>query len=88
MKLAIDIPAKIEESLSKQFGGKLVQAAKEALAVAWYREERLSIGQVAEFLGISIGEADGLMKRNRVEFADEIEQFESGRESLDRLLKS
>ena len=66
MKFTIDIPDTMQESLEAQLGQNLAQAAKEALAIAWYQAETLSIGQVAEFLGISVYEAQGLMKARRI----------------------
>jgi len=49
----IHIPKGIEEQLEAAFGRDLARAAREALAVEGYRSERLSLGQVAEFLGVS-----------------------------------
>ncbi|HEV2972829.1 MAG TPA: UPF0175 family protein [Pirellulales bacterium] len=88
MKVMIDIPDAVQQSLELQFGGDLAHAAKEALAIAWYQAERLSIGQVAEVLGISVYEADGLMKASHVEAPYSLEDYEHDRETLDRLLNS
>lgn len=88
MKLTIDIPPAVEESLQKQLGSNLAQAAREALAIAWYREEKLSIGQVAELLELSIYEAEGLMKRHRVEAPYSLNDFEHDRDTLKRLLNN
>ena len=82
MKLTIDIPAGIEGLLQQQLGTDLEHAAKEALAIPWYQAEQLSIGQVAEFLGISIYEAEGLMKQHRVVAPYSAEDFEHDRETL------
>ena len=69
MKVTIEIPDAIERSLHQQLGQEMAQAAKEAMAIAWYQAEKLSIGQVAELLGISVYEADGLMKENCINAA-------------------
>ncbi len=86
MKLTIDIPVAIEQSLEDQLGGDLAQAAKEALAAAWYDAEKLSIGQVAEFLGISVYEAQGLLKQRGVTAPFSLDDFEKDRETVGRIL--
>jgi hypothetical protein len=44
MKVTIDIPDAVQQSLQEQLGQNLAQAAKEAMAIAWYQAEKLSIG--------------------------------------------
>ncbi|HET6880107.1 MAG TPA: UPF0175 family protein [Pirellulales bacterium] len=87
MKLTIDVPDTLRQSLERQLGPDLSQAAKEALAVAWYQSERISIGQVAELLGISVYEAEGLMKKNNVSAPYSLEDYDHDRETLGRILK-
>lgn len=87
MKVTIDIPDAVHQSLEERLGDDLAAAAREALAVAWYRSEKLSIGQVAEFLGISLYEAEGIMKRHQVDAHYSLEDYERDRQALDRLLK-
>ena len=62
MDIIIHIPKGIEEQLEAAFGRDLPQAAREALAIEGYRTERLSLGQVAELLGVSTIEAEQLLK--------------------------
>jgi predicted HTH domain antitoxin len=88
MKLTIDIPATIEQSLHQQLGQNIAQSAREALAVGWYQSQRLSIGQVAEFLGLSIYDAEGLMKRHHVAATYSLEDFEHDRATLERVLNA
>jgi predicted HTH domain antitoxin len=87
MKLTIDIPATIDVELRRQYGPDFDQAAKEALAIVWYRDEKLSIGQVAELLGLSVYEAEGLLKKHRVAATYSVEDFDRDRQTLDRLLQ-
>ena len=47
-------------------GPDLNQEAKEAYLVNLYREERISHRQLAEALGLSRYETDGLLKRHQV----------------------
>lgn len=84
--MTIDIPDALRAPLEDQLGQNLAQAAKEAMAIAWYQAEKLSIGQVAELLGISVYEAEGLMKRHHVDATFSLEDYEHDRQTLDRLL--
>lgn len=86
MKITIDIPDGLSESLTKKLGRDLTDAAKEDLAVAWYQAELISIGLMAEFLGTSVYEAEGLLKRRHVESHYSIEDFERDRAALASLL--
>ena len=86
MKVMIDIPDTMQQSLQEQLGENLAQAAKEAMAIAWYQAENLSIGQVAELLGISVYEAEGLMKTHHVDAPYSLEEYEQDNATLDRLL--
>jgi predicted HTH domain antitoxin len=88
MKVTIDIPDSIEQSFQEKFGPNVERAVKEVLAIEWYRNEYLSIGQVAELLGISIYEAEGLMKQHGVVSPLTLEDFEQDRQTLNRLLNS
>ncbi len=87
MRVTIEIPDELQQSLQDQFGQNLAAAAKEALAIAWYQAEKLSIGQVAELLGISVYDAEGLMKQHHIDAPYSLADFEHDRETLDRLLK-
>ena len=87
MTVNITIPDAIQHSLESQFGPNLASVAKQTLAISWYQSEKLSIGQVAEFLDISIYEAEGLMKVNHVDSQFTVDDYNRDRETLDRLLK-
>lgn len=86
MSVIIEIPKHIEEALIRELGASLAQTAKEALAVTLYQSERLSIGQVAEMLGITTYQAAGLMKSRGIEAPYSIEDFDRDQQSLERLL--
>lgn len=88
MKLTIEIPAQIDESLRRQYGSSFDRAAKEALAVAWYQDEKLSLGQFAELLEISIHEAEGLLKSRNIAATYSSADLQQDRQTLDRLLQS
>jgi predicted HTH domain antitoxin len=66
MPITIDLPKKLEEQLEAAWGGNLSQAVKEALAVEGYRTDKLSLGQVAALLDLSIDGANGFLKARGV----------------------
>jgi predicted HTH domain antitoxin len=82
MDVIIHIPKGIEEHLEAAFGRDLAQAARAALAIEGYRTERLSLGQVAELLGVSTMEADRFLKERQVPLLYTIDDFERDRKAL------
>jgi predicted HTH domain antitoxin len=62
VQLKMDIPDNIARELEQESGGDMSRLALEALALVGYCEEALSLGQVAELLGLSVYEADGFLK--------------------------
>ena len=82
MDVVIHIPKGIEEQFEAAFGRDLARAAREALAVEGYRTERLSLGQVAEFLGVSTMEADQFLKERQVPLPYSVEDLERDRKAL------
>jgi predicted HTH domain antitoxin len=85
MSISIQIPESLEAVLRSQIGD-LDQVAKEALAIEAYRSEKLSIGQVAELLGLTVYEAEGFMKRRGVPAPFTLADFEHDRATLKQLL--
>jgi predicted HTH domain antitoxin len=65
MSVSFDLPTTIEEELRKQFSD-LDQVAKEALGVELYRQRRISHHQLAQLLGLTRFETDGVLKRHGV----------------------
>ena len=88
MRVVIEIPDTIVQSLYDQLGNDPEKAVKESLAIAWYQSEKISIGQVAEMLGISLYQADGMMKEHHVDSPYSLKDYENDRATLNRLLKS
>ena len=81
MPVHIDIPEEIRRHLQAEWGD-LSQAAKEALALESYRAEKLSLGQVAEMLGLSVYDAEGFLKRRGVQSRYSLEDLEQDRAAL------
>jgi predicted HTH domain antitoxin len=65
MTIAFDIPGNIEHLL-QQSGQDPSQAAKEALLVELYRQEKISHGELAQALGLSRCGTDVVLKRHNV----------------------
>jgi len=86
MTLTINIPSALQESLQREFGQNISQAAKETLAIAWYQEEKLSIAQMAEMLELSIYEAEGLLKSRSIPATYSMAELAQDQATLKRLL--
>ena len=76
MSISFSLPEPIEANLRAQVGN-LDEAAKEAALVELYRQEKISHGELAQSLGISRDEANGVLKRHNVtEDLITLEEFE------------
>ena len=65
MAVTFELPIEIEKTLREALGD-LDLAAKEALLVELYRQERLTQHQLAIALGLSRVQTDALLKRHEV----------------------
>ena len=65
MSIRFEIPQEIEQELGTN-GRDRNHEAKEACLVELYRQERITHHQLAEALGLSRYETDGVLKRHRV----------------------
>ena len=65
MTLSFEIPRDIEQELHTS-GIDLSREAKEAFFVGLYRQERITHHQLAQALGLSSLEADGVLKQHKV----------------------
>jgi predicted HTH domain antitoxin len=63
MVLTLELPDSIAQALSAAGGADLSRKALEALAVAGFREKKLSQFQVGQLLGLSRIEAEDLLAR-------------------------
>jgi predicted HTH domain antitoxin len=86
MSVTIDIPKAIEDQLRTVWGDDLSRAVKEALAVEGYRAEKLSLGQVAELLGLTVYEADGFLKQRGVPLPYSVEDLDADVAALQKAL--
>ena len=65
MPIIFEIPREIEQELGRN-GADLNGEAREAFLVELYRQERITHHQLAEALGLSRYETDGVLKRHKV----------------------
>jgi predicted HTH domain antitoxin len=62
----LDIPQSLTDHIEAAWGQPLSRAAVEALALEGFRREVLSLGQVAELVGLSVDQANAFLKANGV----------------------
>jgi predicted HTH domain antitoxin len=86
MAIMFTLPEQIEKHLQAEMGPNLNAAAKEAMAVELYREGKLSTGQVAEMLELSVYQVDGLLKQHGVELPYTVADFDHNRFALERAM--
>lgn len=65
MPIRIDLPESVEDRLRAELGD-VDAAAKEALLVELYRQGALSHGELAQALGLSRPQVDGVLSRHNV----------------------
>lgn len=87
MEVRLRIPDDIAAQLRPN-GGDLERRTLEAPAIEGYRTEELSLGQVAEMLGLSVDEADGFVKKRSIPLLATIDDFDHDQRALNELLAS
>lgn len=83
--MAIMLDSETEIKLREVWGQELDQIAGEAIIAEAYRKARLSIGQAARLLKLSINDAYGFMKERGIPVNYTLQDFESDCESLRQL---
>lgn len=81
MHLNIEIPAHVEALLQKEWGD-LSRAAQEALAIESYRTGKISLGVLAEMLGMGVIQADDWLAHRNVPLQVTTEDLEADRRDL------
>ncbi|RJP36790.1 MAG: UPF0175 family protein [Phycisphaerales bacterium] len=84
MRLTIDIPDSVRAQLEAEWGD-LPRAAKEALAIESYRSGKISIGLLAEMLGMGVIEADQWLGERGVPLLYTPEDLDKDRRNLAEL---
>jgi predicted HTH domain antitoxin len=84
MNISFEIPQEIERAL-KTNGADLNREAKEAFLVEQYRNDKISQHQLAQALGLSRYEADGVLKRHGVALETTVDELRAEGEFLRRM---
>ncbi len=87
MPVTFELANNIERSLRRRIGD-LDQAAKEAALVELYRQDRLTHHELADALGLSRLETNGLLKKHNVteDLMTTVEEFQRQADALCREL--
>lgn len=74
MSISFELPQEIEEQIRTR-GADLNGEAREAYLVELYRQERITHHQLAEALGLSRLETEGVLKRHQVSSGPTLEEL-------------
>ncbi|MGA9771215.1 MAG: UPF0175 family protein [Blastocatellia bacterium] len=85
MSVTIDLPEEIAQQLQAHWGD-LSRRTLEALAIEGYRSMVLSLGQVAEMLGLSVWEAEVFLKERGVDMLYTVEDLKQDIATNEHLL--
>jgi len=85
MKVVITVPDKLAEALTGR--EDLSRQMLEAFAIESYRQENLSLGQVAELLDFSIDETNAFLKEHRVPLNYTLEDMLQDQQAIEMFLK-
>ncbi len=86
MQVTFDIPEDIADRLRAVAGSSLEQSARESLLIEAYRRGFVSVGRLAEMLGMGVIEADRWLAGRQVPINYTREDLEADRQTLDNLL--
>lgn len=84
MEVTISIPDKFVGGAGKN--QEISRQMLEAFAIENYRQEKLSLGGLAELLDFSIDEANAFLKKHRVPLALNFEDFRQDQKAIETLL--
>jgi predicted HTH domain antitoxin len=84
MSLSIDIPKDAEAALREQWGN-LEQAAKESLLIESYRTGTISLGFLAQLLGLTRWDAETWLGNRGVKWSYDVEDLAEDRRTVAEL---
>ena len=84
MSVSFELPSEVEHHLQVAFGD-LGQAAKQALLMDAYRRGQISIGRLAETLGMGVIEAQQWLADQKIPMNYSVEDFEADCRTIERL---
>jgi predicted HTH domain antitoxin len=65
--IQVQFPKPVEDELRRAFGEQFDRQVCEAVIVEGFRTAKLSIGQAAKMLGLTVEQANGFMKQRGVQ---------------------
>ena len=86
MSVTFELPKDVERDLRERFGD-LGQVAKEAFLVQSYRENSLSVGQIARILQRGVIETQAWLSERGAQIDYSLQDLEEDRETLDKLFE-
>lgn len=84
MEVTVSIPDKFLAGMAT--GPEVSRAMIEAYAIEGYRQEKISLGQLAELLGFSLGEADAFLKEHDVPLIYDRDDLAEDRRAIEKFL--
>lgn len=84
MEVTISIPDRFV--IGQSIDGDVSRQMVEAYAIENYRQERMSLGQLAELLGFSIDEANAFLKKHDVPLNYGFDDLAADRHSIELFL--
>ncbi|MGI8468833.1 MAG: UPF0175 family protein [Pyrinomonadaceae bacterium] len=84
MEITISIPDKFVGGAEQS--REISRQMLEAFAIESYRQEKLSLGGLAELLGFSVDEANAFLKQHRVPLNYDFEDFQEDQKTIETLL--
>lgn len=85
MEITVSIPDKFVPAADPN--DDISRRMLEAFAIESYRQEELSLGQLAELLGLSIDEANAFLREHDVPLNGDINDFEEDALAVELFLK-
>lgn len=84
MEVTVSIPDKFIPAF--EHDTDVSRQVLEAYAIESYRQENMSLGQVAELLGLSIDETNAFLKRHKIPLNYDLEDLEQDIEAVELFL--
>lgn len=82
----MNVTLTIPETIFEQSGGKIARELLERAVLEAFRTSAISLGRLAEILGMTIDEANGFLKTHHIQSGMTTADIEEGRAVLSALL--
>lgn len=82
----MNVTLTIPETIFEQSGGKIARELLERAVLEAFRTGAISLGRMAEILGMTIDEAHGFLKAHNIQSGMTTADIEEGRDVLSALL--